>query len=85
MRPDDGSYLQGVVFRDPLDHVGHGGLEDLLESERIHHGEDSGEVLQHLLLFLHTDRLTVGHAHVGLPVTGNLYLAKRAGWLYDRL
>lgn len=70
-------YLQSVVLGYALHHVGHGGLEDLFEGEGVHHGEDAGKVLQHLLLLLHAHRLAVGHADVRLPVAGNLYLAKR--------
>ena len=73
-------YLQGVVLGDPLHHVGDCGLEDLLEGEGVHHREDPSKVLQHLLLLLHTHRLTVGHSDVRLLVVGNLYLARRGGW-----
>lgn len=72
-------YLQGVVFRDSLDHVWHSGLENLFKSEWVHHGKDSSKVLQDLLFLLHSDSLTVGHTNVRLPIAGNLYLAKRGG------
>lgn len=70
-------YLQSIVLGDPLHHVRHSRLKNLLESERVHHGEDSCKVLQNLLFLLHAYGLTVGHPDVGLLVVGNLYLTRR--------
>lgn len=70
-------YLQCVVLRDPLHHVRHGCLKNLLECEGIHHGEDPSKVLQNLFLLLHAYSLTVGHPDVRLLVIGNLYLVRR--------
>lgn len=70
-------YLQCVVLGDPLHHVWHSCLENLLEREGVHHGEDPGKVLQNFFLLLHAHGLTVGHPDVRLLVVGNLYLLKR--------
>lgn len=70
-------YLQRIVLGDPLNHVRHGCLENLLERERVHHGEDSGKVLQNFFLLLHAYSLTVGHPDVRLLVVGNLNLLRR--------
>lgn len=67
-------YLQRVVLRDPLHHVWHGGLKNLLERQGVHHGEDPCKVLQNLLLLFHAHSLTVGHSDVRLLVIGNLHL-----------
>lgn len=72
-----GQYLQRVVLGDPLHHVGHSGLKDLLERERVHHCEDAGKMLQDFLLLLHADSLAVGHPDVRLLVICNLHLFNR--------
>lgn len=66
--------LQCIVLRDPLHHVRHSGLKNLLECQGVHHCEDPSKVLQNLLLLLHAYSLTVGHPDVCLLVIGNLHL-----------
>ena len=73
----DITYLQCIVLGDPLHHVGHSGLKDLLECERVHHGEDSGKMLQDFFLLLHANSLTVCHPDVRLLVVGNLNLERK--------
>ena len=70
-------YLQCVVLRDPLHHVRHSCLKNLLKCEGVHHSEDTGKVFQNLFLLLHAYSLTVGHPNVRLLVIGNLYLVRR--------
>lgn len=70
-------YLQCIVLGDPLHHVWHSCLKNLLEREGVHHGENAGKVLQNLFLLLHANSLTVGHPDVRLLVICNLYLLRR--------
>lgn len=68
-------YLKGIVLGDPLNHVRNGRLEDFFKRQGVHHGEDSGKMLQDLLLLFHPDRLTICDSNVSLPVSGNLNLS----------
>ncbi len=81
----DSIYLQCVVLGDPLHHVRHSGLKNLLECEGVHHGEDPSKVLQNLFLLLHAYSLTVGHSDICLLVIGNLYLVRRNMKFYTGL
>lgn len=70
------SHLKCVVFRDSFHHVRDCSLENFLKCQGVHHGEDAGKVLQHLLLFLHSNSLAVCDANVGLPISCDLDLAR---------
>lgn len=70
----DKTYLQCVVLRDPLHHVGNGGLKNLFKCKRVHHGEDPSKVLQNFLLLLHAYSLAVSHPDVCLLIICHLHL-----------